>query len=309
MRPPELNPEAIGMPSATNATVTEIEPGVLAGPVRNVINPDSAAGEGSIHDKETAQRLGFRGGTVAGSYHMNLFPPLALEAFGPRWFERGSLSLFFRNATLDREPVRAFMRKPITGVNEQVDCWIRREDGMLVAEGSIAAGDPGEVTHLQKIPLEEISSAGCRILADIHVGDPIPETGMIMGGADLDRRLNSAAELLDWNLGPSPWGKPALVPNSVVGLLYQPCVATIRQKVKQSVGLFGAIELRTINGPALAETPYVVHGKVIAVGDSPRTEFFWYETYADDQEGKRICEMRMLLRFMKGSSALWADAH
>lgn len=296
------------MPSPSNPIVTEVEPGILAGPVRNVINPDTAAGAGSIHDQETAQRLGFRGGTVAGSYHMNLFPPLALEAFGTGWFERGSLSLFFRNATLDREPVRAFMRKPATGANEQVDCWIRREDGMLVAEGSIAAGHPGEPTHLQKIPLDDMNPAACRILADVHVGDVIPETGMIMGGADLDRRLNSAAELLDWNLGTSPWGNQVLVPNSMVGLLYQPCVATIRKKVKQSVGLFGAIELRTVNGPALADTPYMVQGKIIAVGDSPRTEFFWYETCADDQDGRRVCEMRMLLRFMKASSPLWAES-
>jgi hypothetical protein len=295
------------MPAPTNAVVTEIEPGVLAGPIRNVINPDIQAGEGSIHDQATAQRLGFRGGTVAGSYHMNLFPPLALAAWGRQWFERGSLSLYFRNATTDREPVQAFMNKPSGKGNEQVDCWIKRQDGMLVAEGSIAAGDPGEIPALQRIDLAEIDPSGCRILSEIHVGDPIPETGMIMGGPDQERRLNAAAELLDWNLGESPWGKPVLVPNSMVGLLYQPAVATIRKKVRRSVGLFGAIELRTINGPTLAETPYTVHGKVIAVGQSPKTEFYWYETFADDQDGKRVCEMRMLLRFMKASSPLWAE--
>jgi hypothetical protein len=294
------------MATPTNPTVTEIEPGILAGPIRNVVNPNIQAGEGSIHDQETAQRLGFRGGTVAGSHHMNLFPPLAFAAWGKRWFERGSLSLYFRNATIDREPVQAFMNKPSGAGNEQVDCWIKREDGLLVAEGSIAAGHPGEVPALQRINLEEIDSTGCRILSEIHVGDPIPETGMIMGGPDQQQRLDAAAELLDWNLGESPWGKPVLVPNSMVGLLYQPAVASIRKKVHRSVGLFGAIELRTINGPALAETPYTVRGEVLAVGQSPKTEFYWYETHADDQDGKRICEMRMLLRFMKASSPHWA---
>ena len=36
---------------------------------------------GSLHDDATATRLGFRGGTVAGSIHLELFPPLLLKAF------------------------------------------------------------------------------------------------------------------------------------------------------------------------------------------------------------------------------------
>ncbi len=295
------------MTQTTQPAITEEEPGVLAGPLRNVINPAAAAGEGSIHDRATAQRLGFRGGTVAGSHHMNLFPPLAVEAFGEQWLERGSLSLFFRNATLDREAVRAFVRRPQSDGPQQVDCWARRDDGMLVAEGTIAAGDTGEPTHLQKISLDEIDSSGCRILSGIQVGDEIPETGMMISSADLEKRLASAAEVLHWNVTPSRWGERVLIPDSNVGLLYQPCVATIRQKVKRSVGLFGAIELRAINGPALVDTPYTVHGKVLAVGQSPKTEFFWYETYADAQDGTRVCEMRMLLRFMKASSPLWSE--
>lgn len=295
------------MTQTTRPTITEKEPGVLAGPLRNVINPAIGAGAGSIHDQATAQRLGFRGGTVAGSHHMNLFPPLALEVFGERWFERGSLSLFFRNATLDREPVRGFARRSESDGPAQVDCWVRRDDGMLVAEGTMAAGDTGEPTHLQKISLDEIDPSGCRILSDIHVGDEIPETGMMVSSADLEKRLASAAEVLDWNVASSRWGERVLVPDSTVGLLYQPCVATIRQKVKRSVGLFGAIELRAINGPALVDTPYTVHGKVLAVGKSPKTEFFWYETYADAKDGGRVCEMRMLLRFMKASSPLWSE--
>ena len=35
---------------------------------------------GSIHDDATATKLGFRGGTVAGSVHMDQFPPLLLRS-------------------------------------------------------------------------------------------------------------------------------------------------------------------------------------------------------------------------------------
>ena len=62
--------------------------GVWVGPVRKPRN--SAANEkGSIHDDAVAQKLGFRGGTVAASLHMEQFPPLLLHMFGPRWWECG----------------------------------------------------------------------------------------------------------------------------------------------------------------------------------------------------------------------------
>ncbi len=40
---------------------------------------------------------------------------------------------------------------------------------------------------------------------------------------------------------------------------------------------------------------------------SAKTEFFWFETYADDPDGKRVADHRMLLRFMKASSPLWEE--
>lgn len=73
---------------------------VIAGPARQPRNL-SAHVQGSIHDDATAAALGFRGGTVAGSIHMDQFPPLLLEAFGKGWFETGCLSLYFRHATTD----------------------------------------------------------------------------------------------------------------------------------------------------------------------------------------------------------------
>src|SRR3954468_19687025 len=84
---------------------------VLAGPLRVPRNA-AANAKGSIHDDETAQRLGLRGGTVAGSVHLDLFPPLLIEVFGPRWYERGSISINFKNPTVDREPTQAFVARP-----------------------------------------------------------------------------------------------------------------------------------------------------------------------------------------------------
>ena len=55
--------------------------GQLIGPYRRPRNLAQMQ-KGSIHDDATATKLGFRGGTVAGSIHMEQFPPILLRALG-----------------------------------------------------------------------------------------------------------------------------------------------------------------------------------------------------------------------------------
>ena len=120
----------------------------ITGPVREPRNR-AAHVTGSIHDDATASKLGFRGGTVAGSVHMDQFPPLLVEAFGPAWFETGSLSLYFKFATTDGEPVQAFVERPAAGATDaQVRAWMTTPDGTLVAEGTASVGQPAEATAL-----------------------------------------------------------------------------------------------------------------------------------------------------------------
>jgi hypothetical protein len=100
----------------------EVDGGWLRSPVRapevgGFFDPQASARAGtqragSIHDDAVAQRLGFRGGTIAGSVHMDQFPPVLVEAFGPQWFETGSLSLAFRHATVSGDPVVALVGRP-----------------------------------------------------------------------------------------------------------------------------------------------------------------------------------------------------
>ena len=72
------------------------------------------------------------------------------------------------------------------------------------------------------------------------------------------------------------------------------------------VGLFGAIELQAINGPVFIEHDYEVRATVLALGDTPKTEYFWYESIlSDPANGQDIMSMLMMLRFMKASSPRW----
>ena len=45
---------------------------------------------------------------------------------------------------------------------------------------------------------------------------------------------------------------------------------------------------------------------MVAVGASPKTEYAWYDDAARDEAGDVVVSMRMQLRWMKGSSPLYA---
>jgi len=101
------------MPNSEPFRLSETD-GVLSGPVRRPANASKLAA-GSIHDEATAQRLGFRGGTVAANIHFEQFPPLLEAALGAAFARTGGLSLYFLTPTTDGEPVQAFARLEAPG--------------------------------------------------------------------------------------------------------------------------------------------------------------------------------------------------
>jgi hypothetical protein len=280
-----------------------VRDGVIAGPLRQSVN-QAREMAGSIHNDAVASKLGFRGGTVAGSIHMELFPPVVLEGFGKSWFERGTLSINFKNPTMDREPVRALIEAP-SGRTGQVRAWIEREDGMLVGEGTASAGEVAEKTALQSIDPNRFPAASPRILAGVQTG-PIPEKAVEMARQTQDSRREVITEWLDW-YDESPWGGPIASPTTAVHFLYGYPARFIGKGTEGSaVGLFGAIEVRHVNGPLVLDRTYDVGGEILAIGESPKTEYVWFESYAST-DGARVAEMRMQLRWMKASSELYAE--
>jgi hypothetical protein len=289
------------------SSTIELRDHVFVGPLRKSVN-NAINVKGSIHDDATATKLGFRGGTVAGSIHLELFPPILLGAFGNRWFERGTISMYFLNATTDREAVRAFVKEPPHDATDaQVDIWIERDDGMRVAEGTASVGQPEEPSALLRRPLDRFEPGDLRILAGLKVGDKFDECDAFLTKAPMTERMKVITEPMDWYIKPSPWGASIATPATMVQMLYSQSIATLREKLGRAVGLFGAIELRNINGPVLVEHPYRVGGSIVALGQSPKTEYMWFETALNEKDGKRVAEMRMLLRFMKASSPKYQD--
>jgi hypothetical protein len=282
-----------------------ISDGNIVGPLRRSVNQAQGV-RGSIHDDATATKLGFRGGTVAGSIHLELFPPLLLEAFGQSWFERGTLSMNFRNATTDREAVRAkVVQPPLEVTDAQVTATVEREDGMLVAEGTASVGDPDEQSALLQLDVSRYESSDLKILAGLARGDEIAEAEVAMPSEVQSSRLDVITEPLEWYRGDSPWGGPVASPATIVHFLYAHPARIVGRNAGKAVGLFGAIEVRHVNGPLVLDETYRVGGEIVAVGESPKTEYVWFESHADTLDGKRVAEMRMQLRWMKASSPLY----
>lgn len=280
---------------------------VITGPVRR---PRNLAAQivGSIHDDDTATALGFRGGTVAGSVHMDQFPPLLMQAFGQRWFETGSLSLYFRHATTDGEAVQAFAERPPAGAHDpQVRAWMTTPTDELVAEGTAAVGNPQAPSALRARDLRPADPAELRILKALKVGDVL---GDFRAAVNSERQRSvigqgAMTEPLDWYSGPSPWGGPIASPSSVVGLLYTQLLAATKEAMGEHVGLFGAIEIRFGAGPVFLDREYRVTGEVAAVSQTPKTEVLWFDSRALYDRDEPVAEMRMMLRQMKQSSPLY----
>ena len=282
--------------------------GRVVGPWRTPRNL-SADAAGSIHDDTTAAGLGFRGGTVAGNIHMDLLPPLLIEALGETWLETGSLSLYFQRATTDGEPVQAWVDRPVEGTR-QAACGILTEDGGAAAEGTASVGVDGAPTALHARDLRLVDPSTLRILRDVAPGEHLPGGPVVADGPGQRHRLANGlvSEPMDVYDGGSPWGAPIASPLTVVDLLYLAPLRTLRARVGEVVGLFGAIEIRFHGSPVLLDQQYEVDGTVVAVSETPKTEVLWYDARAVDEHGALVATLRLMNRFLKGSSPRYAGA-
>ena len=278
-----------------------IKEGQMYGGWRRAVNA-AIQMKDSIHDDATAQQLGMRGGAVVGIVHLNLFPPLFLKTFGQQWFERGSLSIYYTYALTDGEQVRGAVAIPPEGAKDvQVEAWAETPDGHTVGKGTASVGDPGEVSYLQSLEFENAKPEELRILAGLKAGDELPSRDVTITQETVDRALETITDSLDWYKGDSPWGGAIAPPSVMYGAMQ-----VGPEESPKAVGFFGGTELRNVNGPVKVGVPYRVSGKLVCVGISSKTEYFWFDSCLEEKDsGKRVAEMRHMYRFMKASSPLY----
>ena len=275
----------------------------ITGEWRRPVNT-AAHQKGGIHDDDTATDLGFRGGTVAGAIHMEQFPPLLLEMFGADFWQTGTLSMYFRSATVDREPVRCLTTEPErVGNIRRTNVWMEKEDGTIVASGTASCGGHDEKSELRR-KLESIRPISeLRILKNLKVGAQCEDQRCFVENSFLDAQLGVITEPLSCYKTSNEFSGRVLPVTQVVRAFDPPEVALISEVEPPFVGLYGAIEIEFINGPVFAETEYKGSGEIVGLSDSPQTEILWRDSIL--MTDKPIARMLKMDRLMKNSSPRW----
>jgi hypothetical protein len=280
----------------------------LCGPLRDpkqMLADQKSSGNTSIHDDNTAEKLGFRAGPIEGPTHFSQFTPLLVEIWGQTFFERGCLSAHFQNMVVEGEQVRAFVECSGSGVT-RVRAWAEKADGTPVLEASASLGpDDGDSLldqRMAKLRIPEklvilselqvgmtgVKDEPVRMDADQHMGNLYPFT--------LNQKLEHITENSYWysNSNATPWGR-AIIPLEMVSVLSEYSSKLADFPVKQPViGLFVDQEIRMIDGPLFVGEDYLIRREIVALSESKRTEFYWVRTCIYDAGGK-ILKAKTLL--------------
>jgi hypothetical protein len=296
------------MPSSPTSS-TSTGDGWLCGAWRKPTN-NSHHESGTIHDDVTARELGFRGGTIAGSIHMEQFLPLCVQVFGEQWQQHGSLSLYFTHATVDHEAVQARITCDESKQAVEKGCVQRKvcmvaETGNAVLEGTVALGvDKNSAVQQRLHKMQSLPPAKPRMLARVNVGFSANSLPTIVPQRDIDARLSIITEPRAEFSDPAIYGS-TVAPLSAAVHAMRVFESTLPVDESAAVGMFGAIDWQYLDGPVFADTPYLVDGRVVAIGESPKTELLWYSCVLRRMEGTAVARMLLLSRLLKESSPLW----
>jgi hypothetical protein len=278
---------------------------LLVGPVRQAQNRSDI----SIHNEATAVRLGFRGSAVAMSVHLDLFPRVLVAAYGDEWFERGAVSLYGENVVVHGETVQAVAELPIG--NAPIRTWARFAEtpDQIAVAGTAAIGDSSS-GELQTRNLRLCPSSDLRILRGLDPGVVLQDT---LRRADSDNqivRVNSGqlSDTLPWYSGQTPWGGPIACLSTIAGYFHDTGQQNVFEPwVGDTPGMYGAFEIVHVAGPLMLDTEYRVLSTVVGVGQSPKTEYCWWDSAAIDDGGTVVATMRHLQRYLKAGSSLYPE--
>jgi hypothetical protein len=273
----------------------------IRGPVREARNSLS----GGSHDDGPAQRHGFGGGgVIGGNMHLDRFPPVLLGALGGEWLAHGSISIYFETA------VSAGCDLQVTVGSDRNQPWaatrLRRvEDDATVGAGTASVGS--EKTALRTRDLRIGSPSELVMLCGLQSGEVLADELRYLAAEEQLSRI-AAGEIDDalpcWT-DAEPWGGAVACPSTIVSLLYEPGTGAspvarwVREADPEAPTMFGAIELCFADGPLLLGDSYRVVSTVVGVGQSPRTEYCWWDSIIEESSGRLAATARVLTRVFK----------
>jgi acyl dehydratase len=267
---------------------------VLTGPVRTpaqMLAEQEYAGHTSVHDDETAAKLGLAGAPIEGPTHFSQIDPLAVERWGRAWFESGCVSSHFLNMVVEGDEVRARL-EPATATLARVSA--EKSDGTPVLTGTASIGrdDPTELDPRRQRALEDPGQLYIVDQLEIGMRVSVPEP-VTMGFDDhngnlypftLTQKLERITECSSWYLpdGPSPWGRP-IVPTEMISVIAHRSNAHFPVR-GPAIGLFIDLEVRFVDGPVFVGHPYLVEHTLVGIGQTKRVESYWTESTITDAE-------------------------
>jgi len=301
-------------------TTIEMKDGVLNGPFRlprQMLAVQEYDGHASIHDDATAQKLGFKGGTIEGPTHFSQFAPLGYAIWGDRWLSHGCISAHYRAPVFEGEAVQAFLRR---SGDTSAEIWMLRDDGSEILRGTASVGSDFGMTALDKRLSQLSPLADPVILADVKVGTRLARTAVRM---DPDQHmgdlypfsLNQKLEMITetssyYTARTSPLGR-AIVPMEMISVLMQYTSGNASFHVRgPAVGLFADQEIRLLDGPVFVGEAYEVEREVVFLSGSRRTESLWVRsTLYSAGTNHRIASMLLNLASMKETYEPYQKEH
>lgn len=271
--------------------------------------------QGSIHDDDVAAKLGFRGGAIAGSIHLDQFGPALVETFGPQWFETGSLGLFFLHPLTDQEPVEGFIEigdEVLPLSDSRTEIVMTMPDETVVATGTASVGHPTEPSPIATRDRRPVEPSSLRVLSKATIGLKLPEILVSPSKGDQRERVTSGlmTSPLDWYVSASPWGGPVCSPLTISRLMTGDVMNPLAKLTGPVVPLYGALELRIHDGPLFLDDDYLVSATLTDVAETPKTEIFWCEVEArraSHPSTAPVATFTMMARIVKASSPLYND--
>lgn len=270
-------------------------PIALVGPLRapaQMLAEQDIGGQTSVHDDDTADKLGLVGAPIEGPTHFSQFDPLGVCVWGQAWFEQGCISSHFLNMVVEGEEVRASLT-PQTSSGAVIAA--EKADGTPVLAGTASIGRD-DVTDLDERRTRGLGDPGqLHILDQLSIGMSCGDPAEVTMGFDehngplypftLAQKLDKITEPCNWytsDTADNPWGAP-IVPTEMLSVLAHKAGPHLPVR-RPSVGLFIDLEVRYVDGPVFVGRPYRIEHAVVGLGQSRRVESYWTETTVTDVE-------------------------
>lgn len=285
---------------------------------RQMLQAQTYDAHASIHDDATAQKLGFKGGTIEGPTHFSQFAPLGERLWGRAWFETGCLSAHYRSVCYEGEEVQAILSKPLPGTS-QCQVQMLKRDGTEVLRGTASVGEPHAATALEARLGELKPLTDAVILRDVKVAQTSRRQTVRMAfdqnmgdlyPFSLRQKLAVITESSSYySSADNPWSRP-IIPMEMLSVLFQYRSKDDPLPAKgPAVGLFADQEIRLMRGPLFVDEDYEVEREVVALSGSRRTESAWVKTRVFNKANTVVATMLLNMATLKESYAPYEEEY